>query len=100
MNPKVFKLHPRSGELEVLVDGTYFIYSQVEVSTVSGLTLLISRMQISCRPQGGTVEPAQPSQWLTSCFGRGGERGGRTGRELKRGRKERGGCLGFFPSQI
>ncbi|NP_001171412.1 ectodysplasin-A isoform 6 [Mus musculus] len=29
MNPKVFKLHPRSGELEVLVDGTYFIYSQV-----------------------------------------------------------------------
>lgn len=41
MNPKVFKLHPRSGELEVLVDGTYFIYSQVEVSTVSGLTLLI-----------------------------------------------------------
>ncbi|XP_011529187.1 ectodysplasin-A isoform X3 [Homo sapiens] len=28
MNPKVFKLHPRSGELEVLVDGTYFIYSQ------------------------------------------------------------------------
>nr|XP_033800620.1 ectodysplasin-A isoform X3 [Geotrypetes seraphini] len=31
MNPKVFKLHTRSGELEVLVDGTYFIYSQVEV---------------------------------------------------------------------
>uniref|UniRef100_A0A493U3I9 Ectodysplasin A n=2 Tax=Anas platyrhynchos TaxID=8839 RepID=A0A493U3I9_ANAPP len=31
MNPKVFKLHARSGELEVLVDGTYFIYSQVEV---------------------------------------------------------------------
>ncbi|XP_075394344.1 ectodysplasin-A isoform X2 [Tenrec ecaudatus] len=29
MNPKVFKLHPRSGELEVLVDGTYFVYSQV-----------------------------------------------------------------------
>lgn len=38
MNPKVFKLHARSGELEVLVDGTYFIYSQVEVSTVLGLT--------------------------------------------------------------
>lgn len=50
MNPKVFKLHPRSGELEVLVDGTYFIYSQVEVSTVLGLTLLISRMQMPCRP--------------------------------------------------
>uniref|UniRef100_A0A8C0ZD28 Ectodysplasin-A n=1 Tax=Cyanistes caeruleus TaxID=156563 RepID=A0A8C0ZD28_CYACU len=31
LNPKVFKLHARSGELEVLVDGTYFIYSQVEV---------------------------------------------------------------------
>ncbi|MGH0171926.1 UNVERIFIED_CONTAM: hypothetical protein FKN15_062204 [Acipenser sinensis] len=31
MNPKVFKLHTRSGALEVLVDGTYFIYSQVEV---------------------------------------------------------------------
>ncbi|KAI1234882.1 hypothetical protein IHE44_0003266 [Lamprotornis superbus] len=29
LNPKVFKLHARSGELEVLVDGTYFIYSQV-----------------------------------------------------------------------
>ncbi|XP_054852985.1 ectodysplasin-A [Eublepharis macularius] len=31
MNPRVFKLHARSGELEVLVDGTYFVYSQVEV---------------------------------------------------------------------
>uniref|UniRef100_A0ABM5EVR4 Ectodysplasin-A isoform X2 n=1 Tax=Pogona vitticeps TaxID=103695 RepID=A0ABM5EVR4_9SAUR len=29
MNPRVFKLHTRSGELEVLVDGTYFVYSQV-----------------------------------------------------------------------
>nr|XP_056715695.1 ectodysplasin-A [Euleptes europaea] len=29
MNPRVFKLHARSGELEVLVDGTYFVYSQV-----------------------------------------------------------------------
>ncbi|KAJ8348820.1 hypothetical protein SKAU_G00274090 [Synaphobranchus kaupii] len=28
---KVFKMHTRTGELEVLVDGTYFIYSQVEV---------------------------------------------------------------------
>ncbi|XP_044538799.1 ectodysplasin-A [Gracilinanus agilis] len=36
MNPKVFKLHPRSGELEVLVDGTYFIYSQVEVRPTAG----------------------------------------------------------------
>lgn len=41
MNPKVFKLHARSGELEVLVDGTYFIYSQVEVSTVLGLTPIL-----------------------------------------------------------
>ena len=51
------------------MDGTYFIYSQVEVSMVSGLTLLISRMQIWYRPQRGTVEPAQTSQWLTYCFG-------------------------------
>ncbi|RMC22198.1 hypothetical protein DUI87_03072 [Hirundo rustica rustica] len=29
LNPKMFKLHARNGELEVLVDGTYFIYSQV-----------------------------------------------------------------------
>ncbi|KAM4664055.1 ectodysplasin-A [Discoglossus pictus] len=29
MNHRVFKLHTRSGELEVLVDGTYLIYSQV-----------------------------------------------------------------------
>ncbi|XP_019903664.2 ectodysplasin-A isoform X2 [Esox lucius] len=29
MHHKVFKMHSRSGELEVLVDGTYFIYSQV-----------------------------------------------------------------------
>ncbi|XP_039768335.1 ectodysplasin-A isoform X2 [Ornithorhynchus anatinus] len=29
LNPKVFKLHPRSGELEVLVEGAYFIYSQL-----------------------------------------------------------------------
>uniref|UniRef100_A0A8C5QLV6 Ectodysplasin-A n=1 Tax=Leptobrachium leishanense TaxID=445787 RepID=A0A8C5QLV6_9ANUR len=31
MNHRVFKLHTRSGELEVLLDGTYLIYSQVEV---------------------------------------------------------------------
>uniref|UniRef100_UPI00398F5A42 ectodysplasin-A isoform X2 n=1 Tax=Pristiophorus japonicus TaxID=55135 RepID=UPI00398F5A42 len=31
LNHKVFRLHSRSGQLEVLVDGTYFIYSQVEV---------------------------------------------------------------------
>ncbi|XP_015442241.1 ectodysplasin-A isoform X3 [Pteropus alecto] len=37
MNPKVFKLHPRSGELEVLVDGTYFIYSQVEPDIIEKL---------------------------------------------------------------
>ncbi|KAJ8015750.1 hypothetical protein DPEC_G00029390 [Dallia pectoralis] len=28
---RVFKMHSRSGELEVLLDGIYFIYSQVEV---------------------------------------------------------------------
>ncbi|XP_071381382.1 ectodysplasin-A isoform X1 [Centroberyx affinis] len=28
---RVFKMHSRSGELEVLMDGVYFIYSQVEV---------------------------------------------------------------------
>ncbi|KAF1384517.1 hypothetical protein PFLUV_G00121050 [Perca fluviatilis] len=28
---RVFKMHSRSGELEVLLDGVYFIYSQVEV---------------------------------------------------------------------
>lgn len=38
---RVFKIHSRSGELEVLLDGVYFIYSQVEVSTVLGVTLLI-----------------------------------------------------------
>ena len=37
---RVFKMHSRSGELEVLLDGVYFIYSQVEVSTVLDLTLL------------------------------------------------------------
>ncbi|KAK2816715.1 hypothetical protein Q7C36_022986 [Tachysurus vachellii] len=31
MHHRVFKMHSRSGELEVLQDGTYFIYSQVEV---------------------------------------------------------------------
>lgn len=88
MNPKVFKLHPRSGELEVLVDGTYFIYSQVEVSTVLGLTLLISRMQIGCRPRRGTVKPAKIIPW-----GRGLPC---TERELKGG-KIKGACFGFFP---
>ncbi|XP_055500088.1 ectodysplasin-A isoform X3 [Leucoraja erinacea] len=29
LNHKVFRLHSRSGQLEILVDGTYFIYSQV-----------------------------------------------------------------------
>lgn len=38
---RVFKMHSRSGELEVLLDGVYFIYSQVEVSTVLGVTLRI-----------------------------------------------------------
>uniref|UniRef100_A0A4W4DYU5 THD domain-containing protein n=1 Tax=Electrophorus electricus TaxID=8005 RepID=A0A4W4DYU5_ELEEL len=28
---KVFKMHSRSGQLEVLMDGIYFIYSQVEI---------------------------------------------------------------------
>ena len=37
---RVFKMHSRSGQLEVLLDGVYFIYSQVEVSTVPDLTLL------------------------------------------------------------
>lgn len=36
---RVFKMHSRSGELEVLLDGVYFIYSQVEVSTVLDVTL-------------------------------------------------------------
>lgn len=40
IHQRVFKMHSRSGELEVLLDGTYFIYSQVEVSTVPGLTPL------------------------------------------------------------
>ena len=57
---------------------THDIYSQVEVSTVSGLTLLISRMQILCMPQRGTVEPAQTSQWLKSWGG--GAAGGGEGR--------------------
>lgn len=83
MNPKVFKLHPRSGELEVLVDGTYFIYSQVEVSTVLGLTLLIYRMQIPCRPYRGPVEPAKTSLlWWVKGWGN------HIGRELKRGKRE------------
>ncbi|CAB1316244.1 unnamed protein product, partial [Coregonus sp. 'balchen'] len=46
MHHKVFKMHSRSGELEVLVDGTYFIYSQVEVSMVLGLTLPIACMSL------------------------------------------------------
>lgn len=37
---RVFKMHSRSGELEVLLDGVYFIYSQVEVSTVLDVTLI------------------------------------------------------------
>lgn len=43
---RVFKMHSRSGELEVLLDGVYFIYSQVEVSTVLGVTLLIYGLQL------------------------------------------------------
>ena len=95
MNPKVFKLHPRSGELEVLVDGTYFIYSQVEVSTVSGLTLLISRMQILCMPQRGTVEPAQTSQWLKSWVG-GGWREDPLGEGVERKEERQKGLFGGF----
>lgn len=99
MNPKVFKLHPRSGELEVLVDGTYFIYSQVEVSTVLGLTLLISRVQVWCRPPRGTMEQAKTIQWLTSCFAGEGGGGFHTGRELTGG-IDQGNLFHFFPSKI
>lgn len=42
---RVFKMHSRSGELEVLLDGVYFIYSQVEVSTVLDVTLIIYRSE-------------------------------------------------------
>lgn len=42
---RVFKMHSRSGELEVLLDGVYFIYSQVEVSTVLDVTLIIYSSQ-------------------------------------------------------
>lgn len=77
------------------MDGTYFIYSQVEVSTVLGLTLLISRVQIWCRPPRGTVEQAKTIQWLTSRSA--GERRGRfhTGRELKGGKTNK--PISFFP---
>lgn len=57
MNPKVFKLHTRSGELEVLADGTYFVYSQVEVSTVLGLTPFpVSKVQHLWHQKGVAAE--------------------------------------------
>lgn len=39
INKDVFRMNPRTGELVVLLDGVYFIYSQVEVSTVLDVTL-------------------------------------------------------------
>jgi len=72
MNPKVFKLHARSGELEVLVDGTYFIYSQVEVSTVLGLTpILVFQWKPLHEPREGSRQPANAKNLCvllpTSC---------------------------------
>ncbi|MEQ2164154.1 hypothetical protein GOODEAATRI_003628 [Goodea atripinnis] len=40
INKDVFRMNPRTGELVVLLDGVYFIYSQVEVSTVLDVTPL------------------------------------------------------------
>lgn len=63
MNPKVFKLHTRSGELEVLADGTYFVYSQVEVSTVLGLTPFpLSKMQHLWHQKGVATEQGRQSK--------------------------------------
>lgn len=70
MNPKVFKLHARSGELEVLVDGTYFIYSQVEVSTVLGLTpILVFQWKPLHEPREGSRQLPDASGWavLFNC---------------------------------
>ncbi|KAG9271941.1 ectodysplasin-A-like isoform X1 [Astyanax mexicanus] len=46
---KVFKMHSRSGELEVLMDGTYFIYSQVEIyylnfTDIASYEVLVDRL--------------------------------------------------------
>lgn len=70
MNPKVFKLHARSGELEVLVDGTYFIYSQVEVSTVLGLTPILVFQWKPCMKTTRGLQTTSKCQELVCTFNR------------------------------
>ncbi|XP_078268224.1 ectodysplasin-A [Rhinoraja longicauda] len=50
LNHKVFRLHSRTGQLEVLVDGTYFIYSQVEVYYINFTDFASHEMLVDDKP--------------------------------------------------
>ncbi|XP_078402301.1 ectodysplasin-A [Cetorhinus maximus] len=50
LSHKVFRLHSRSGQLEVLVDGTYFIYSQVEVYYINFTDFASHEVLVDDRP--------------------------------------------------
>lgn len=50
LNHKVFRLHSRSGQLEILVDGTYFIYSQVEVYYINFTDFASHEMLVDDKP--------------------------------------------------
>ncbi|XP_041052123.1 ectodysplasin-A [Carcharodon carcharias] len=50
LSHKVFRLHSRSGQLEVLVDGTYFIYSQVEVYYINFTDFASHEVLVDERP--------------------------------------------------
>ncbi|XP_069748864.1 ectodysplasin-A-like isoform X7 [Narcine bancroftii] len=50
LDRKVFRLHSQSGQLEVLVDGTYFIYSQVEVYYINFTDFASHEMLVDNKP--------------------------------------------------
>ncbi|XP_026640740.1 ectodysplasin-A isoform X6 [Microtus ochrogaster] len=66
MNPKVFKLHPRSGELEVLVDGTYFIYSQTFLPSTFVLFLPWAHSPQVCQWPSISIPRCVPASGLSS----------------------------------
>ncbi|XP_018088421.1 ectodysplasin-A isoform X3 [Xenopus laevis] len=69
MNHRVFKLHARSGELEVLVDGTYLIYSQVEVYYINFTDLASYEVVVDEKPFLQCTRSIEPGKTnFNTCY--------------------------------
>ncbi|XP_040261023.1 ectodysplasin-A isoform X3 [Bufo bufo] len=69
INQKVFRLHTRSGELEVLVDGTYLIYSQVEVYYINFTDIASYAVMIDEKPFLQCTRSIEPGKTnFNTCY--------------------------------